>query len=188
MGVKDNSAGTGSPRTGARCCVRAARLNPDNSQRDDHLPALQVAGQATDDSAGRRAAPALVFEPRQRGCDARGYYEQGRLATEYGSRSCIVKLGCWGRWSTASPGGVDQRHRRVADVGGICIGARCLCSGQVHAVMDEAAGGQGLHDRPRRPRDGHPRCASSPTTPEKAALVARCAVLLQVGYKGRCPD
>ncbi len=28
------------------------------------------------------------------GCDRGGYYEQAEFAEEYGSRTCIVKLGC----------------------------------------------------------------------------------------------
>ena len=35
------------------------------------------------------------------GCDRAGSYEQGLFATEYGTPNCIVKLGCWGRSSTA---------------------------------------------------------------------------------------
>jgi hydrogenase small subunit len=58
------------------------------------------------------------------GCDRGGYYEQGDFAEEYGSRKCIVKLGCWGpvvncnvakRGWMAGIGGCPN-------VGGICIG------------------------------------------------------------------
>src|SRR6266481_8472721 len=30
------------------------------------------------------------------GCDRGGYYEQAEFAEEYGSRTCMVKMGCWG--------------------------------------------------------------------------------------------
>jgi hydrogenase small subunit len=58
------------------------------------------------------------------GCDRGGYYEQADFAAAFGSKKCIVKLGCWGpvvlcnvpkRGWMAGIGGCPN-------VGGICIG------------------------------------------------------------------
>jgi hydrogenase small subunit len=58
------------------------------------------------------------------GCDRGGYYEQGDFAQSYGSKKCIVKLGCWGPvvlcpvpkrgWMNGIGG--------CPNVGGVCIG------------------------------------------------------------------
>jgi hydrogenase small subunit len=77
------------------------------------------------------------------GCDRGSYYEQGDFASEYGSRKCIVKLGCWGpvvncnvpkRGWMAGIGGCPN-------VGGICIG--CTMPGfpdKFMPFMDEPPG------------------------------------------------
>ena len=38
----------------------------------------------------------LYGETVHEGCNRGGYYEQAEFAEAYGSRQCIVKLGCWG--------------------------------------------------------------------------------------------
>jgi hydrogenase small subunit len=90
--------------------------------------------------------PKWLFEQTvHEGCDRAGYYEQGDFAEEYGSRKCIVKLGCWGpvvncnvakRGWMAGIGGCPN-------VGGICIG--CTMPGfpdKFMPFMDEPPGGK----------------------------------------------
>jgi hydrogenase small subunit len=58
------------------------------------------------------------------GCDRGGYYEQAEFAEEYGSRTCIVKLGCWGPVVQCNVGkrGWMGGVGGCPNVGGICIG------------------------------------------------------------------
>ena len=58
------------------------------------------------------------------GCDRGGYYEQAEFAEEYGSRTCIVKLGCWGPVVQCNVGkrGWMAGIGGCPNVGGICIG------------------------------------------------------------------
>ena len=58
------------------------------------------------------------------GCDRGGYYEQAEFAEEYGSRTCIVKLGCWGPVVQCNVGkrGWMGGIGGCPNVGGICIG------------------------------------------------------------------
>src|SRR2546423_15705287 len=53
--------------------------------------------------------PAWLFgQTLHEGCDRAGYYEQADFAVGYGSRKCIVKLGCWG---PVVQGNVGKRGR-----------------------------------------------------------------------------
>ena len=58
------------------------------------------------------------------GCDRGGYYEQAQFAEEYGSPTCIVKLGCWGPVVQCNVGkrGWMGGVGGCPNVGGICIG------------------------------------------------------------------
>lgn len=58
------------------------------------------------------------------GCDRGGYYEQAEFAEEYGARTCIVKLGCWGPVVQCNVGkrGWMGGIGGCPNVGGICIG------------------------------------------------------------------
>ena len=58
------------------------------------------------------------------GCDRGGYYEQADFAAEYGSPTCIVKLGCWGPVVQCNVGkrGWINGVGGCANVGGVCIG------------------------------------------------------------------
>jgi len=58
------------------------------------------------------------------GCDRGGYYEQAQFAEEYGSPTCIVKLGCWGPVVQCNVGKRGWMHGigGCPNVGGICIG------------------------------------------------------------------
>lgn len=58
------------------------------------------------------------------GCDRGGYYEQGEFTNEYGTKPCIVKLGCWGPVVQCNVGkrGWIGGIGGCPSVGGICIG------------------------------------------------------------------
>jgi hydrogenase small subunit len=58
------------------------------------------------------------------GCDRAGYYEQADFASAYGSRKCIVKLGCWGPVVQCNVGkrGWMNGIGGCPNVGGVCIG------------------------------------------------------------------
>jgi hydrogenase small subunit len=58
------------------------------------------------------------------GCDRAGYYEQADFADQYGSRTCIVKLGCWGPVVLCNVGkrGWINGVGGCPNVGGVCIG------------------------------------------------------------------
>jgi hydrogenase small subunit len=77
------------------------------------------------------------------GCDRAGYYEQGDFATEYGSPTCIVKLGCWGpvvKCNVPKRGWINGVGG-CPNVGGICIG--CTMPGfpdKFMPFMDEPPG------------------------------------------------
>lgn len=124
--------------------VPGCPVQPDNFMETILYLLYQVAGLAPMiplDDVGR---PKWLFEDTvHENCDRAGYYEQGDFATEYGSRKCIVKLGCWGpvvncnvpkRGWTNGVGGCPN-------VGGICIG--CTMPGfpdKFMPFMDESPG------------------------------------------------
>lgn len=57
-------------------------------------------------------------------CDRGGYYEQADFAAEFGSKKCIVKLGCWGpvvNCNVAKRGWMNGIGG-CPNVGGVCIG------------------------------------------------------------------
>lgn len=124
--------------------VPGCPVQPDNFMETILYLLYQVAGLAPMiplDDVGR---PKWLFEDTvHENCDRAGYYEQGDFATEYGSRKCIVKLGCWGpvvncnvpkRGWTNGVGGCPN-------VGGICIG--CTMPGfpdKFMPFMDEPPG------------------------------------------------
>jgi hydrogenase small subunit len=69
--------------------------------------------------------PAWLFgNTVHEGCDRAGFYEQADFAAEYGSSTCIVKLGCWGPVVQCNVGkrGWMNGIGGCPNVGGICIG------------------------------------------------------------------
>ncbi|MGQ0520873.1 MAG: hydrogenase expression protein HypE [Actinomycetota bacterium] len=57
-------------------------------------------------------------------CPRLGYYDEGVFATEAGSTTCLVELGCWGpvvQCNIAERGMIDG-HGGCMSMGGICIG------------------------------------------------------------------
>jgi hydrogenase small subunit len=84
-------------------------------------------------AAGR--APMIPLDPELRptwlfgqtvheGCDRAGYYEQADFAADYGTKQCIVKLGCWGPVVQCNVGkrGWMNGIGGCPNVGGVCIG------------------------------------------------------------------
>jgi hydrogenase small subunit len=106
-------------------CVPGCPTQPDNLTETLLYMLYQAAGRAPMiplDDAGR---PTWLFgETVHEGCDRGGYYEQAQFADEYGSRYCIVKLGCWGPVVQCNVGkrGWIAGVGGCPNVGGICIG------------------------------------------------------------------
>ena len=77
------------------------------------------------------------------GCDRAAYYEQADFTKEYGSRKCLVKLGCWGpvvQCNVPKRGWISGIGG-CPNVGGICIG--CTMPGfpdKFMPFMDEPPG------------------------------------------------
>lgn len=74
------------------------------------------------DELGR---PAWMFQSTvHRGCVRAGNYEEGKFATEYGQKECLVELGCWGpvvQCNMVSRGAIGH-NGGCMNTGGICIG------------------------------------------------------------------
>jgi hydrogenase small subunit len=125
--------------------VPGCPVQPDNFMETFLYLLRQLAGLAPMipiDSAGR---PKWLFENSvHEGCDRAGYYEQADFAKEYGSRKCLVKLGCWGpavQCNVTKRGWMDGIGG-CPNVGGICIG--CTMPGfpdKFMPFMDEPPGG-----------------------------------------------
>jgi hydrogenase small subunit len=85
----------------------------------------------------------LFSQTVHEGCDRGGYYEQGDFAADYGSRKCIVKLGCWGPvvLCNVPKRGWMNGIGGCPNVGGVCIG--CTMPGfpdKFMSFMDEPPG------------------------------------------------
>ena len=106
-------------------CIPGCPVQPDNfTQTLLHL-LYQAAGRAPMISLDEALRPTWLFgQTVHEGCDRGGYYEQAEFTGEYGSRQCIVKLGCWGPVVQCNVGlrswmgGIGG----CPNVGGICIG------------------------------------------------------------------
>jgi hydrogenase small subunit len=66
----------------------------------------------------------LFSQTVHEGCDRGGYYEQGDFAAAFGSKKCIVKLGCWGPvvLCNVPKRGWINGVGGCPNVGGVCIG------------------------------------------------------------------
>ncbi len=74
------------------------------------------------DELGR---PAWQFKDTvHRGCVRGGSYEEGKFATEYGQKECLVELGCWGPVVQCNivSRGANGHAGGCMNTGGICIG------------------------------------------------------------------
>ena len=98
---------------------------PDNITETFLYLLYQAAGRAPMIPLDDSLRPTWLFsETVHEGCDRGGYYEQAQFAEEYGSRHCIVKLGCWGPVVQCNVGkrGWMAGVGGCPNVGGICIG------------------------------------------------------------------
>jgi hydrogenase small subunit len=106
-------------------CVPGCPVQPDNFMEVLLYLLNQAAGRAPMIPLDEALRPTWLFgQTVHESCDRGGYYEQADFADQYGSKRCIVKLGCWGpvvncnvpkRGATNGVGGCPN-------VGGICIG------------------------------------------------------------------
>ena len=106
-------------------CVPGCPTQPDNLTETLLYLLYQSAERAPMISLDESLRPTWLFrETVHEGCDRGGYYEQGQFGDDYGSKYCIVKLGCWGPVVQCNVpkrgwiGGVGG----CPNVGGICIG------------------------------------------------------------------
>jgi hydrogenase small subunit len=98
---------------------------PDNITETFLYLLYQAAGRAPMIPLDDSLRPTWLFsETVHEGCDRGGYYEQAQFADEYGSKHCIVKLGCWGPVVQCNVGkrGWMAGVGGCPNVGGICIG------------------------------------------------------------------
>ncbi len=106
-------------------CVPGCPTQPDNLTETLLYLLYQATGRAPMIPLDEALRPTWLFgETVHEGCDRGGYYEQAQFAEEYGSRQCIVKLGCWGpvvQCNVAKRGWMGGVGG-CANVGGICIG------------------------------------------------------------------
>jgi len=126
MGLPDYLGWTWKSRSGMPIvCVPGCPVQPDNMTHTLLQLLYMVAGRGQgidlDDSLRPRS---LFSQTVHEGCDRGGYYEQAEFAETYGSRQCIVKLGCWGPVVQCNVGerGWMGGIGGCPNVGGICIG------------------------------------------------------------------
>jgi hydrogenase small subunit len=106
-------------------CVPGCPAQPDNIMETLLYLLYQAAGHAPAIPLDDALRPAWLFgQTVHEGCDRGGYYEQAEFAEEYGSRLCIVKLGCWGPVVQCNVGkrGWMAGIGGCPNIGGICIG------------------------------------------------------------------
>jgi len=106
-------------------CVPGCPVQPDNFMETLLYLMSQIAGLAPTIPLDDKLRPTWLFgNTVHEGCDRAGYYEQADFASQYGSRKCIVKLGCWGPVVQCNVGkrGWMNGIGGCANVGGICIG------------------------------------------------------------------
>ena len=106
-------------------CVPGCPTQPDNITETLLYLLYQAAGRAPMISLDEAMRPTWLFgNTVHEGCDRGGYYEQAQFAEEYGSPTCIVKLGCWGPVVQCNVGkrGWMAGVGGCPNVGGICIG------------------------------------------------------------------
>ena len=106
-------------------CVPGCPVQPDNFMETLLYLLHQSVGRAPMIPLDECLRPKWIFgQTLHECCDRGGYYEQGEFADEYGSRLCIVKLGCWGPVVQCNVGkrGWMGGIGGCPNVGGICIG------------------------------------------------------------------
>jgi hydrogenase small subunit len=125
-------------------CLPGCPVQPDNFMDTLLYLLRQAAGAAPMIPLDDQLRPRWLFsETVHEGCDRGGYYEQADFAPEYGAKSCIVKLGCWGpvvQCNVAKRGWMGGIGG-CPNVGGVCIG--CTMPGfpdKFPSFMDEPPG------------------------------------------------
>jgi hydrogenase small subunit len=106
-------------------CLPGCPTQPDNLTETLLYVLYQAAGRAPMIPLDESNRPTWLFaDTVHEGCDRGGYYEQAQFGEEYGSRYCIVKLGCWGPVVQCNVGkrGWMAGIGGCPNVGGICIG------------------------------------------------------------------
>src|SRR5206468_5875456 len=106
-------------------CVPGCPVQPDNFMETLLYLLYQAAGRAPMIPLDDRLRPTWLFsQTLHEGCDRAGYYEQADFARDYGSRKCIVKLGCWGPVVQCNVGkrGWMNGIGGCPNVGGVFIG------------------------------------------------------------------
>jgi hydrogenase small subunit len=125
-------------------CVPGCPVQPDNFMETLLYLLYQAAGLSPMIPLDESLRPKWLFgQTVHEGCDRGGYYEQADFAAHYGSRKCIVKLGCWGPvvLCNVSKRGWMNGIGGCPNVGGICIG--CTMPGfpdKFMPFMDEPPG------------------------------------------------
>ncbi len=106
-------------------CVPGCPVLPDNFMETLLYLLYQATGRAPMIPLDEALRPTWLFgQTVHEGCDRGGYYEQAQFGEQYGSRECIVKLGCWGPVVQCNVGkrGWINGVGGCPNVGGICIG------------------------------------------------------------------
>jgi hydrogenase small subunit len=106
-------------------CVPGCPVQPDNFMEVLLYLLRQFAGLAPPIPLDSALRPTWLFgQTVHEGCDRGGYYEQADFGTVYGSKKCIVKLGCWGPvvLCNVAKRGWMNGIGGCPNVGGICIG------------------------------------------------------------------
>jgi hydrogenase small subunit len=125
-------------------CVPGCPVQPDSFMEVLLYLLRQASGQAPMIPLDEALRPTWLFgQTVHEGCDRGGYYEQADFAAEYGSRKCIVKLGCWGPvvLCNVPKRGWMNGVGGCPNVGGVCIG--CTMPGfpdKFMSFMDEPPG------------------------------------------------
>jgi hydrogenase small subunit len=106
-------------------CVPGCPVQPDSMAETLVYLLYQLSGQAPMIPLDESLRPRWLFaDTVHENCDRGGYYEQADFARAYGSRKCIVKLGCWGpvvKCNVPKRGWINGVGG-CPNVGGICIG------------------------------------------------------------------
>jgi hydrogenase small subunit len=124
--------------------VPGCPVHPDNFMEVLLYLLRQAAGTAPMIPLDEMLRPTWLFaQTVHEGCDRAGYYEQAEFSKEYGTRECVVKLGCWGPVVQCNVGkrGWIAGIGGCPSVGGVCIG--CTMPGfpdKFMPFMDEPPG------------------------------------------------
>ncbi len=106
-------------------CVPGCPVQPDNFMETLLYLLHQAAGVAPMIPLDEALRPKWLFGMTvHEGCDRGGFYEQADFASDFGSKKCIVKLGCWGpvvNCNVAKRGWMNGVGG-CPNVGGLCIG------------------------------------------------------------------